>query len=82
MLADEGTDVIESTRVYAIVQAAVFASVNGIDRKYAPIHANFREPRRGLDECRIAASSLPDVAIAPLSGHNGVTSNELCPSAV
>jgi hypothetical protein len=34
-----GTDPITSTRTAAIVQAAVFDSVNGIERKYTPIHA-------------------------------------------
>jgi hypothetical protein len=34
--------------------------------------------RRGFEEYRIAANSLPDVPIAPCSGHNGVTSDEMC----
>ena len=39
-----GTDPINSTRTVAIVQAAVFDSVNGIHRKYTPMHADFRQP--------------------------------------
>jgi len=36
-----GTDPITSTRTAAMVQAAVFDCVNGIERKYTPIHADF-----------------------------------------
>jgi len=39
-----GTDPVTSTRTAAIVQSAVFDSVNGIHRRYAPIHANFAQP--------------------------------------
>jgi hypothetical protein len=35
-----GTSPIVMTRVAAIVQASVFDAVNGIDRKYAPIHVS------------------------------------------
>jgi len=40
-----GTDPITSTRTAAIVQAAVFDSVNGIQKKYTPIHANIPAPK-------------------------------------
>ena len=43
-IAADGTDPITSTRTAAIVQAAVFDSVNGIERKYIPIHANIPKP--------------------------------------
>jgi len=33
-----------STRVLAIVQVAVFDAVNGIERRYTPIHADFDVP--------------------------------------
>jgi hypothetical protein len=33
-----GTPPIVMTRVAAIVQASVFDAVNGIDRKYTPVH--------------------------------------------
>src|SRR5580693_8839643 len=33
-----GTSPIVMTRVAAIVQASVFDAVNGVDRKYAPVH--------------------------------------------
>src|SRR4029077_802346 len=33
-----GTSPLVTTRVAAIVQASVFDAVNGIDRKYAPVH--------------------------------------------
>ena len=33
-----GTSPIVMSRVAAIVQASVFDAVNGIDRKYAPVH--------------------------------------------
>ena len=39
-----GTDPITSTRTEAMVEAAVFDSVNGIQRKYIPIHADFAGP--------------------------------------
>ena len=41
-IAAGGTDPITSTRTAAIVQAAVFDSVNGIQRKYTPIHSDVR----------------------------------------
>jgi membrane-associated phospholipid phosphatase len=43
-IAEGGTDPIVTTRVSAIVQTAVFDSVNGIQRKYTPIHANIPAP--------------------------------------
>ena len=39
-----GTDPLTSTRTAAIVQAAVFDSINGIQRKYTPIHADVPQP--------------------------------------
>ena len=43
-IAAEGTDPITSTRTAAVVQAAVFDSINGIQRKYTPIHADIPRP--------------------------------------
>jgi membrane-associated phospholipid phosphatase len=43
-IAAGGTDPITSTRTTAIVQASVFDAINGIQRTYAPIHADFRRP--------------------------------------
>ena len=43
-IAAAGTNPLVSTRVTAIVQTAVFDSVNGIQPKYSPIHANFPKP--------------------------------------
>ena len=36
---------IVSTRTSAIVHAAIFDAVNGIERRYTPIHANLSAPR-------------------------------------
>ena len=43
-IAAGGTDPLTSTRTAAIVQSAVFDSVNGIQRKYTPVHADFPKP--------------------------------------
>jgi hypothetical protein len=40
-----GTSPIVTTRVVAIVQAAVFDAVNGIERRYTPIHVTAVAPR-------------------------------------
>lgn len=40
-----GTNPLVTTRTAAIVQTAVFDSVNGIQRKYTPIHANIPKPK-------------------------------------
>lgn len=44
-LLTAGTNPIVSSRSSAIVQAAVFDAVNGIERRYTPIHVNFSAPR-------------------------------------
>jgi len=49
-----GTDPITSTRTAAIVQAAVFDSINGIQRKYTPIHFVVRAP----EDASIAAAVI------------------------
>jgi len=41
-IAAGGTDPITSTRAAAMVQAAVFDSINGIQRRYTPIHLEVR----------------------------------------
>ena len=38
------TSPVVSTRVTAIVEAAVFDAVNGIERRYSPIHVDFAAP--------------------------------------
>jgi hypothetical protein len=40
-----GTDPVSSTRVSAIVETAVFDSVNGIQRRYTPVHADIPRPQ-------------------------------------
>lgn len=44
-LLTANTSPIVSTRTSAIVHAAVFDAVNGIERRYEPIHVNFSAPR-------------------------------------
>lgn len=44
-MAAGGTNPLVSTRVAAIVQASVFDSVNGIQHKYKPFHADIPAPR-------------------------------------
>ena len=44
-LLTANTNPIVSSRVSAIVQAAVFDAVNGIERRYTPIHVDFDAPR-------------------------------------
>ena len=39
------TSPVVSTRVAAIVEAAVFDAVNGIERRFTPIHVDFAAPR-------------------------------------
>jgi len=53
-IAAGGTDPITSTRTAAIVQAAVFDSVNGIQRKYTPMHFDLRAP----EDTSIAAAVI------------------------
>ena len=43
-LLTANTSPIPSSRVLAIVQVSVFDAVNGIDRRYAPIHVGFDAP--------------------------------------
>jgi hypothetical protein len=43
-LLTANTSPIASSRVLAIVQVAVFDSVNGIERRYTPIHVDFDAP--------------------------------------
>jgi hypothetical protein len=43
-LLTANTSPIASSRVLAIVQAAVFDAVNGIERRYTPIHVDFEAP--------------------------------------
>lgn len=44
-LLNAGTSPIVASRVTAIVHAAVFDAVNGIERRYTPIHVEFSAPR-------------------------------------
>jgi len=43
-LLTANTSPIASSRVLAIVQVAVFDAVNGIERRYAPVHVDFNAP--------------------------------------
>src|SRR5687767_15887740 len=44
-LLTSSTNPIVSSRASAIVHAAIFDAVNGIERRYTPIHVNFNAPR-------------------------------------
>src|SRR5260370_17413310 len=52
-IANGKTSPVVSTRVTAIVEAAVFDAVNGIERRYKPVHGDFSAPmggsKRGAD---------------------------------
>ena len=66
-IAAGGTDPITSART-AIVQAAVFDSVNGIQRKYTPIHADFRGPEDASPSAAVIESAYVTlVALLPRS---------------
>jgi len=47
-----GTSPLAMTRVSAMVQVAVFDSVNGIERRYTPIHVTPRGPRGASERAR------------------------------
>jgi hypothetical protein len=65
-IAAGGTDPITSTRTAAIVQAAVFDSVNGIQQKYTPIHADFRAPANASPSAAVIESAYATlVALYP-----------------
>jgi hypothetical protein len=65
-IAAGGTDPITSTRTAAIVQAAVFDSVNGIQRKYTPIHSDLRAPEDALIPAAVIESAYATlVALYP-----------------
>jgi hypothetical protein len=61
-IAAGGTDPITSTRTAAIVQAAVFDAVNGIERKYTPIHANVPKPDGASESAAVIESSYSTLA--------------------
>jgi hypothetical protein len=56
-IAAGGSDPITSTRTAAIVQASVFDSINGIERKYTPIHAEFRQPNGASTSAAVIESA-------------------------
>lgn len=65
-IAASGTDPITSTRAAAIVQAAVFDSVNGIQRRYTSIHADFRGPEDASPSAAVIESAYATlVALYP-----------------
>jgi membrane-associated phospholipid phosphatase len=69
-IAAEGTDPITSTRAAAIVQAAVFDSVNGIQRKYTPIHADIAKPDGALVSAAVIESAYTTLlALYPHQRH-------------
>ncbi len=47
-----------STRSTAIVQAAVFDAVNGIDPQYTPIHVSTQRSPKRFETCRRSTSGL------------------------
>src|SRR5438046_1756062 len=44
-LKTAGTSPIITTRIMAIVHAAIYDAVNGIERRYEPLHVDFDAPR-------------------------------------
>ena len=61
-----GMHPIESTRVTAIVQAAVFDSVNGIQHRYTPIHADIPAPHGASTPAAVIESAYATlVALYP-----------------
>lgn len=70
-IAADGTDPITSTRVAAIVQSAVFDSVNGIQRKYTPIHADIPKPSGASVSAAVIESAYTTlVALYPDQQHD------------
>ena len=57
------TSPLVTTRVVAIVQAAVFDAINGIERRYTPIHVEPGAPP-GAQRARAARWCLPVVIAA------------------
>lgn len=65
-VAAGGTDPITSTRAAAIVQTAVFDSVNGIQRKYTSIHADIPKPHGASASAAVIESAYATlVALYP-----------------
>jgi len=63
---DAGTNPLFSSRLAAIVQAAVFDAVNGIERKYSPIHVPLDGPLGGsIRAAAVQAAYTTLVAIFP-----------------
>jgi len=65
------TSPIAASRVMAIVQVAVFDAVNGIERRYNPVHVDFNAPpgasRRAAAiqaACALDGASLPTAVVA------------------
>jgi membrane-associated phospholipid phosphatase len=52
-----------TARVFAIVHAAVFDAVNGIERRYAPYHVDFEAPHRGASRRSAAIQAAYAVLI-------------------
>ena len=52
-----GTTPLVTTRVGAIVQAAVFDAINGIERRYTPIHVTADAPRGASREAAVAQAA-------------------------
>src|SRR5260370_20328299 len=59
-----GTSPLVTTRVAAIVQASVFDAVNGIDRKYAPVHVAAAAPP-GASRRAAAVQAASTAFVAP-----------------
>ena len=70
-IAAGGTDPITSTRTTAIVQPAVFDSVNGIERKYTPVHTDVPAPNGASAAAAIIESAHATlVALYPDQEHD------------
>jgi hypothetical protein len=68
-----GTSPLLTTRVAAIVQTAVFDALNGIERRYTPIHVTDQAPRGSwrmeTDPSRVPAGSSPAIRDHGPMGH-------------
>ena len=78
-LATAGTPAPIGTRLGAIVQAAVFDAVNGIERRYTPIHVTPSAPR-GASRAAAAAGAAHEALIALFPSQQAVFDAQLAQS--
>ena len=70
------TSPVVSTRVTAIVEAAVFDAVNGIERRYTPIHVDFAAPA-GASKRAAAVQAAYATLVVLYPGQKDVLDTEL-----